>query len=136
MSTTRPVRAAKQIALDNIKKQLAMEDTYDEYGFPLASTPAAPAKVTLKDVEDAYRNSAHFIPIYALYPPEFREDLMEDDIRIDYCIEVLTDIVEGKPLVNTSNKTYQCVIDYYRNHTEDAAQYVLYIIFDMQDSFD
>ena len=138
------IRAAKQRAIENIKKQLAEEDNYDEYGFPLATTPVhtthdaytgplrTPLKVTLKDVEDAYYNSTYSLPIYALYPPEFREDLLDDDIRLSYCVDVLDDIINDTPLVNTFNKMYQSIMNYYRYHTKEAAEYVL----DMMTNYD
>jgi hypothetical protein len=35
--------------------------------------------------------------------------------------------------VNTSNKTYQYVIDYYRNYAKEAAEYVLDKIYAMEE---
>jgi hypothetical protein len=61
---------------------------------PSVSVPVSTStKVTLQNVKDAYVYSPHFVKIYALYPPKFRDTLMEDDVRIDYMIEVLSNIV-------------------------------------------
>jgi hypothetical protein len=140
MSTSRPIRASKQRAIDNIKKLVAEMNTYDDNGVLYeedailhTGTSVEPGKVTLQNAKDAYVYSPHFVKIYALYPPKFRDNLMEDDVRIDYMIEVLSNIVAGRPLVNTSNKTYQYVIDYYRNYTKEAAEYVLDMIENMDE---
>jgi hypothetical protein len=140
MSTSRPIRASKQRAIENIKKLVAEMNTYDDNGvlceedaIPRTGSSVEPAKVTLQNVKDAYVYSPHFVKIYALYPPKFRDNLMEDDVRIDYMIEVLSNIVAGRALVNASNKTYQYVIDYYRNYTKEAAEYVLDKIYAMEE---
>jgi hypothetical protein len=112
--SSRPTRQAKQIALDNIKKQIAQEDQYDEYGYlilpplPAVATQAElemlrrlatpePAvisnKINLREVKDAFANSTYFPKILALIPNEFRNDLVEGDARIGECIYALTDIL-------------------------------------------
>jgi len=119
---TKPVTKALSVSKPKMSSPIRVSK---QRAIPHTGSSVEPGKVTLQNVKDAYVYSPHFVKIYALYPPKFRDNLMEDDVSIDYMIEVLSNIVAGRALVNTSKKRYQYVIDYYRNYTKEAAEYVL-----------
>ena len=80
---------------------------------------------TLDDIKNVYDNSKYPLKIYALFPPQFRSNLIEDDKRIDYCYDILNFIVDEKPLVNKLGKTHKIIADYYKNYTKEAAKYIM-----------
>jgi hypothetical protein len=85
--------------------------------------------LSLCDVQTAYENSTYTPAVYALMPLKYRNNLLEDDVRIDAMINVLQSIVDGtKP--NPKNKLS---IKYFANHSKKAAAYVLDKIMEMDE---
>jgi hypothetical protein len=83
--------------------------------------------LSLRDVQTAYENSTYIPAVYALMPPKYRNNLLEDDVRIDAMINVLQSIVDGtKP--NPKNKLS---INYFKNHSKEAASFILDKIMEM-----
>jgi hypothetical protein len=97
-------------------------------------------KITLADVEKAYEESTYFPEIYALYPPEYRNDMIEGDVRIDYLIDVIEGYIDGVGMLREENfddkndwNDYMKAVDYYRNHTRDALGYVFDKIYEFEE---
>ena len=85
--------------------------------------------VSLSDVQTAYKNSTYMPAVYALMPPKYRNVLMEDDTRIDAMINVLQNIVNG----TEPNPKFKLSIKYFKNHTKDAAAFVLEKMMEMEE---
>lgn len=165
---SRPTRKAKQLALDKIKAIAAELDKYDDNGVPKstlhrlmekfgvsdardlkgaiqASRSQSEPLTDFGDVEEAYANSTHFPEILALYPPQFRDDLMEGDLRVNIIRNVLNAYLFDKSMkmayddsfaiyktlyIPTSSveEDHSIAVEYYKNHTKDACNYILDMI--------
>ena len=118
MNSSRPMRKAKQIAIDNIKKSAMTLNAYDKNGSPLRK------EVTLQDAIELYKSSKHSMSLFALLPPQFRcEEYWFDVIDVLLYInrDRLPSDIGGYP---TSKKFYDAIA-YYQYFTTEAKQYVL-----------
>ena len=146
MSTSRPIRASKQRAIENIKTLVAEMNTYDDNGvlyeedaIPHTGSSVNSTKITLEEVEETFAKSSYTPKILALIPTQFRNDLVEGDARIGDCIDALTDIlveyyyVSGpmtEPMTTevASAKDYVNAYNFYRHYSEEAIEYILNLI--------
>ena len=82
--------------------------------------------IGLTDVEKIYEESDYIPEILALYPPELRNDLLEDDIRVDWIAIILNGGTDDIDHMNQHDRnTYSNIEKYYENYTEDAKKYIL-----------
>jgi hypothetical protein len=143
---SRPIRASKQCAIENIKKFVAEMNTYDDNGvlyeedaIPHTGSSVNSTKITLEEVEETFAKSSYTPKILALIPTQFRNDLVEGDARIGDCIDALTDIlveyyyVSGpmtEPMTTevASAKDYVNAYNFYRHYSEEAIEYILNLI--------
>lgn len=100
----------------------------------------AEVKVTLDDVTKLYKESTTFPEICALYPPQYRKSLCEDDIRESIMISIITAYHDNgcinKPLRSYNplpdlykfkeiKKDINICIEYFKNHTKEALKYII-----------
>jgi hypothetical protein len=99
----------------------------------MSSLPSLSSRTSLHDVQTAYENSSYTPRVYALMPSKYRNNLLEDDVRIDAMINVLQSIIDGTE-PNPKNKLS---INYFKNHSKEAAAFVLNKIMEMdEDCYD
>jgi hypothetical protein len=138
MSTSRPIRASKQRAIENIKKLVAEMNTYDDNGVFYEEDAILHTSSSLEDVKEIFNKSPYFPEILALIPTEFRNDLVEYDERVYYCLSALEDILleymdESGPTRSISLETapvkdYAIAYNFYRHYSEEAIEYILNLI--------
>lgn len=90
-------------------------------------TPVETPKVTLHDVTTRYYESDYMPEILALYPPHLRNDLLEDDVRVKWIESILAGNIRDITSFKSTAKweKYSMIVDYYKNHTQDAKEFIL-----------
>lgn len=130
------VRQAKKNAIENIKKCIAEMNTYDDNGVLYdvkEETQPVKSIVTREDVVTLYNKSEYIPEILALYPPHLRDQLIEDDVRIDWIEKILAGRIRDVSSFKSNKrwKEYSMIVDYYANHTQEAKDAILVYIEEM-----
>lgn len=119
---------AKKYIMDRYcdEEDRLMEEAYDNHPEWQCSCCPSMDEIGLADVQKIYEESDYIPEILALYPPELRNDLLEDDIRVDW----ITDILNGGSddidyMSQQDRNTYSNIEKYYENYTKEAKEYIL-----------
>lgn len=127
---SRPIRASKQRAIENIKKLVAEMNAYDDNG---------ELYITLEEVEETFAKSSYTPKILALLPTEFRNDLVEGDARIGKCFKAMSYILHGNSHLSgqtiepiktsiSSVNDFATAYNFYRHYSEEAINYIYNLI--------